>query len=343
MRWAAVLLAGLLACAGAARAREDRAPEADFKDWWVVCDNVRACTAYGFPPDAEEGAVLRLRREAEADSGVELDVNIGPDPAKGVSGPLSLAVDGKVVARTGPPEGADDEYRSWPVAEADAPAVLAALLRGRALEAKVGERTVATLSLAGLSATLRWIDDRQKRVGGVTALVAKGAAPASAMPAPPLPPLVRPAKPVSQAGLTDTPSAAVRAALKPLDCQVDPPDGPTSNRLAPGVVLWVVPCWFGAYQSSSALVLADERGGHARLADLGGAGDAVERALATNAAFDTDRQMLYAYAKGRGLADCGEATTHAWTGKGFVLVERTELSVCRMLPEDFWVTTYRTR
>jgi len=338
VRWAAVLVAGLLASAGAASAEE-----VDFKDWWAVCDNVRACTAYGFPPDAVEGAILRLRREAEAGAGADLDVNIGPDPAKGVGGPLSLVVDGKVVARTGPPEGAEDEYRRWPVAGAETPAMLTALLRGQTLEAKAGERTVATLSLAGLAATLRWIDDRQKRVGGVTALVAKGPAPASAMPPPPLAPLVRAAKPVSQAGLTDTPSAAVRAALKPLDCQADPPDGPTSNRLAPGVVLWVVPCWFGAYQSSSALVLADERGGHARLVDLGGRGNAADRALATNAAFDTDRQMLYAYAKGRGLSDCGESTTHAWTGKGFVLVERTELSVCRMLPEEFWVTTYRTR
>jgi hypothetical protein len=338
MRWAAVLVAGLLASAGAARAED-----ADFKDWWAVCDNVRACTAYGFPPDAEEGAVLRLRREAEAGATVDLDVNIGPDPAKGVSGSLSLAVDGKVVARTGPPEGADDEYRRWPVAEGDTPVVLVALLRGHALEARDGERTVATLSLAGLSATLRWIDDRQKRAGGVTALVAKGAAPASVVPAPPRAPLIRAARPVSQAGLTDTPSSAVKAALKPLDCQADPPDGPTSNRLAPGVVLWVVPCWVGAYQISSALVLADERGGHARLVDLGNERNALSSAMATNAEFSTDDQKLYAYAKGRGLADCGESTTHAWTGKGFVLVERTELPVCRMLPEEFWVTTYRTR
>ncbi len=337
MRPLAVLLAGL-AVAGVARAED-----ASFKDWWAACDNVRVCTAYGFPPDAEEGAVLRLRREAEADATVSLDVNVGPDPAKGVGGPLTLAIDGKVVTRTDPPEGADDAYRRWPVAGGDRAKLLAALTRGQVLQVRDGERVVATVSLAGVSAALRWIDDRQKRANGVTALVAKGAAPASAVPAPPLPPLVRQARPVGQAGLTDTPPMGVRAALKPLDCQADPPDGPSSNRLASGVVLWVVPCWFGAYQSSSALVLADERGGHVRLVDLGGGGDIQARALATNAEFDTDKQRLYTYAKGRGLADCGESTTHAWTGKGFVLVERTELSVCRMLPEDFWVTTYRTR
>jgi hypothetical protein len=338
VRWAAVFVAGLLAGAGAARAEE-----AGFKDWLAVCDNVRACTAYGFPPDAEEGAVLRLRREAEAGATPDLDLSIAADPSKGVVGPLDLAIDGKVVARTGAPEGAEDEYRHWAIAEADVPAVLAALTRGEALRAKAGDKVVATLSLSGVAASLRWIDDRQKRAGGVTALVAKGPALASAVPPPPLPPLVRAAKPVSQAGLTDTPSSAVRAVLKPLDCQADPPEDPTSSRLAPGVVLWVIPCWVGAYQIASALVLADEKGGHARLADLGGGGDLEARAMATNAEFDTDKQKLYAYAKGRGLADCGAGATYAWTGRGFVLVERTELSVCRMLPDEFWITTYRTR
>lgn len=334
----ALLAAGLLVATSAAADND-----VSFKDWWAACDNVRVCTAYGFPPDAVEGAVLRLRRDAEAGAPAELDINIAADPSKGVAGPLTLLMDGKVLAHTEAPEGTEDDYRSWPIAEADTPSVLAALARGEAVLAKSEERTIAIVSLAGLSATLRWIDDRQKRAGGVTALVAKGTAPASAVPAPPLAPLVRPAKSVSQAGLADTPSAAVRAVLKPLDCQADPPDGPTSNRLAPGVVLWVVPCWFGAYQSSSALVLADEHGGHARLVDLQGKGEVADRALATNAAFDTDNQTLYAYDKGRGLADCGDSTTHAWTGKGFVVTERTALPVCRMLPEDFWVLTYRTR
>lgn len=337
LRSLAVLVVGLLATAGAARAN------VFYGDWWVACDNVRACTAYGFPPQDQYGVVLRLRREAQADAAAELDLNISADVAKGVSGPLALVVDGKVVARTQPPEGADDDDRGWRISPAQAPALLAAMVRGETLEAKAGERTVVTISLTGVSAALRWIDDRQKRAGGVTALVARGAASASAVPTPPLAPLVQSARPVSQAGLTDTPPAAVKARIKSFDCQVDTPETPTSARLSPGVVLWVVPCWIGAYQIASVLVLADERGGHVRLADLGGKGDADARAMATNAQYDTDAQRLYAYAKGRGMADCGESTVHAWTGKGFALVERGELEICRGLSRDFWVTMFRTR
>lgn len=334
---AAVLLAGLLLAAPAV------AEDVAIKDWWVACDNVRACTAYGFPPEDAYGVVLRVRREAEADAAATLDLGLDAETAKGVSGPLTLTVDGKVVARTEAPEGTDDEYRTWSVSPARSPALLASIARGEVLEARDGGRTVATVSLSGGSASLRWMDDRQRRVGGVTALVAKGAAPASAVPSPPVPPLVRAAEPVSQDGLTDTPPPAVLARIKSLDCQADAPEDPSSNRLAPGVVLWVIPCWVGAYQISSALVLADEKGGHARLADLGGDGGSDDRAMATNASYDTDHQKLYAYAKGRGLADCGRSTTYAWTGKGFVLTEQAELQICRGLPEDYWVTMYRSR
>lgn len=337
---AAALLAGLL-LAGPAFAQDG---DQTFNDWWVACDNVRSCTAYGLPPDDGGGAVLRVRRAAEASAAPEVDLSIGPDESKGVTGALALVVDDHVVARTGAPSGADDEHRTWTVDEAKVPALLAAVARGETLVAKAGDRAVVTLSLWGASAALRWMDDRQKRVGGVTAIVAKGSAPASAMPAPPALPVVRAARPVAQTGLGSVPPPAVVASLKGLDCQADPPEEPTSNRLAPGVVLWVVPCWVGAYQISSALVLADEQGGHARLADLGGVGDDPDsRAMATNANYDTDHQKLYSYAKGRGIADCGVATTHVWTGKGFVLAERSELSVCRGLDEGFWVETYRSR
>jgi len=336
---AAVLLAGLLLAGSAAAGEADKT----FKDWWVACDNVRVCAAYGFPAEEGGAVVLRMRREAEAGAVPSVDVGINPEDSKGVAGPLDIAIDGKVVARTGLPDGSDDELREWDVSEARASTLLAAIAQGQALDLKAGGRTVATISLAGASAALRWIDDQQKRAGGVTALVARGPAPASAVPAPPPLPVIRAAKPVEQKGLGSVPPPAVVARLKGLDCEAHPPEEPTSNRLAPGVVLWVVPCWVGAYQISSALVLADEQGGHARLADLGGAGDPDGRAMATNADYDTDKQRLYSYAKGRGIADCGISATYAWTGKAFVLVERTELSVCRGLSDDYWVTTFRSR
>jgi hypothetical protein len=338
---ASLLLSGLL-LAGPAVARD----KLEVKDWWGACDNVRTCTAYGFSSDDVDGVALRVRRDAGRNAPPLFDLVLGPEQGRGVAGALDLFVDGKAVARTDAPEGGNEDFRTWAVA--DGASLSAAVARGTELELRTGKKTVATVSLSGASAVLRWIDDRQKRAGGVTALVAKGLAPAAAVPAPPPPPIIRPARAVSQKGLTDTPPASVLKRLAGLDCATDNPalDGPVSSRLAPGVVLWVIPCWVGAYQTASALVLADEAGGHARLADLsdgGSAGGADERAMATNASYDADRQKLYSYAKGRGVADCGITETRVWTGKAFVLAARSELSVCRGLSEEFWVETYRSR
>jgi len=339
----AVLLAGLL-LAEPAVARDKR----EVKDWWSACDNVRACTAYGFSSEDVDGVALRVRRPAGRNAPPLFDLVLGPEQGRGVVGPLDLFVDGKAVARTDAPEGGNDDFRTWAVA--DGATLSAAIARGAGLELRAGKKTVATVSLSGASAVLRWIDDRQKRVGGVTALVAKGPAPAAAVPAPPLAPLIRAARAVSQKGLTDAPPAPVLKRLAGLDCAAGNPalDGPVSSRLGPGLVLWVIPCWVGAYQTASALVLADEAGGHARLADLGdgeggGPRAADERAMATNASYDADHQKLYSYAKGRGVADCGITETRVWTGKAFILSDRSELSACRGLPEEFWVTTFRSR
>ncbi len=244
---AAALLMAPLLMAGAAQARDG---DAVFKDWWVGCDNVRVCTAYGFPPNEGDGAFLSLRRDAEAQALPQLEIRIGEDASKGVSGALTLAVDGQVLARTRAPEGSEDDYRSWAVTADEAPKVLAAIGQGQTLVAKAGSRTVATVSLSGASAALRWMDDQQKRAGGVTALIAKGAAPASAVPAPPPLPLIRAARPVSQAGLSEVPPPAVLARVKGLDCTGDTSDRPSADRLSPGVVLWTLPCWVGAYQTS---------------------------------------------------------------------------------------------
>lgn len=346
MGFARALLGLLLASATVAGPALASDADHEFKDWYVACDNVRVCVAYGLQPDEGGAAVLRIRREAEAAATPSVDILVAADDSKGVSGPLTLVVDGKALARTAGPVGAEDDYRTWDVPEASVAALLAAIPRGEAVELKAGERVVATVSLSGASAALRWMDDRQKRVGGVTALVAKGSAPASAVPRAPAAPRVRPAAAVSQDGLTDTPPPAVLQRIKSFDCQAQPPEGPTSSRLARGVILWEIPCWVGAYQISSVLVLADEKGGNVRLADLGGndaGGDPDGRAMATSADYDPKERRLYSYAKGRGIGDCGVGQTYAWTAKGFVLIDRTELSVCRGLPEELWVETYRSR
>lgn len=51
---------------------------------------------------------------------------------------------------------------------------------------------------------------------------------------------------------------------------------------------------------------------------------------------------LHHFAKGRGMADCGESARWRWDGKAFVLVEFNKLSSCRAgMPGD-WPALWRT-
>lgn len=345
MRMSSLLigLIGLLAGATIAAPLTARAEDQTFKDWWVACDNVRVCTAMGFPPEEAGGVALRIRREAKGQAMPVIDVLMGAEQSQGVNGPLSLIVDGEEVTRTGAPAKAHDDFRVWTVPNDMAAELAAAIVRGSGLTLKAGARTIATVSLSGASAAQRWMDDRQKRLNNVSALVVRGPAPESAVPAPPPLPVVKRAAPVSQAGLPAKPSAAVRQLTAKMECDAGPQSKPTASRLAPGVILWALPCWMGAYNASSVMVLADDKGGSARLVDLGGSGDANDRAMATNVEYDAARQTLEGYAKGRGIGDCGTNQTWVWTGAAFAMVEQLEMSPCRELSGDFWVETYRSR
>ena len=50
-----------------------------------------------------------------------------------------------------------------------------------------------------------------------------------------------------------------------------------------------------------------------------------------------------AFAKARGIGDCGAAQTWAWTGQGFTLTQESIMGECGGVPSDLWPVTWRTR
>ena len=115
------------------------------------------------------------------------------------------------------------------------------------------------------------------------------------------------------------------------------------HRLSPGVVLFAAPCMRGAYNLVYGLMLADERGRRARLADLPlspGSNPAVTSSL-MNIGFDPKTQTLTSFGKGRGPGDCGESLTWVWDGAAFRLVEDVAMSACKGVGPDDWPTVYR--
>ncbi|WP_421930994.1 DUF1176 domain-containing protein [Phenylobacterium sp.] len=308
-----------------------------FQDWTVVCDNTRNCTAFGFSEeDSEETPFLRLERPAAGAAAPRIKlVMVGEN---GPGAVWAVRVDGKPVPGLTPrAKGNAEVVLTAPQARA----LLAAIRNGARLSLAPGRGEVL---LSGSAAALRWMDEQQRRAGTVTALVAAGPRPASAVPPPPAPPLVRPAPAVSQDGLPDALLPGMRALLGE-DCDqglLSEDYAPIIARLSPGVVLYGELCYRGAYNEIYGFLLADEKGGHARRAAIPNL-DGSTTHLLMNVDFDLDSQTLSNFEKGRGLADCGGMNSWVWDGRAFRIAEQIEMPECRGVQGEEWPVLFRSR
>lgn len=343
-----VLAIGLAAMAGAASAQEVK----DFKAWSAVCDNLKTCAAFGYTDDgADVTGFVRLERPAGPAGAAKITLRADlPDGDDGKA-PLSwrIAVDGKVppgldaVPAPASDGGGNGGERRAVLTPAQTQALIAAIRNGSILTIE-GDKAPIAISLSGSSAALLWIDDRQGRVGTVTALAAKGARPATAVPPAPPTPVVRAAPPASQAGLPKRLPAAIRLSPHMKDC--DAPStlqfDPIVARLAPGQVLWGAPCSAGAYNELVVLFIADEQGHGAREIIPPDAqpstGEADDELM--NVGYDPKTRTLSAFAKARGIGDCGAITNWVWDGKAFVLQDETIMPDCHGVGPDDWPSLY---
>lgn len=292
-----------------------------FRDWIVGCDNGRACQAVALVPKAKDGdryLMLVLQRDPEAPAKAELRWTAPDGPPRRAT----LTIDGKEVAQSGATVVSID------------PALAAALAAGATAEVtttpggKVGDA-----SLGGLAAAMRYIDDKQKRVGSVTALVAKG--PTKSVPAPPPLPVItmptadaRPPRTLNIARVTqligpdnakcDYSTAKVESKAYRLDAKTS-------------LVTVVHPCGNGAYNYFSSAFLVDEES-TVRSAtfdtDKPNPKDGENLGL-VNAGYDPKTRRLSSFIKGRGLGDCGSGRGYVWDGTRFRLVEQTDMGECR--------------
>lgn len=332
-----MLLIALLLAASAPQPSEVRT----FQDWTVACDNGLTCEAVALLPEEAEGdedwaqwVTLMLRRGGRAgDAPVLILQNIDGEPAV-------LLADGRAMpARF---SGHIDGYTV--VADPDA---LLAMVRGaRVLEVRdAAGGNLGRISLAGASAAMLYMDERQHRLDTVTAMVRRGDRPASAVRAPPALPRVARA-----AAATDRVPAIAESLVAPLreQAECDPPDilgdmPIQSEQIATGTTLVLVPCMRGAYNFSTLALIAERRGGRlaAREApfDHQWSLESGEHPILVNAMWDPEERRLHEYSKGRGLGDCGTRADYVWDGASFRLVHQEEMPDCR--GSLYYVTTWR--
>lgn len=335
-----MLLAPLLAAASAALLPlAPVPPAAQFKDWSVACDNTRRCEAVAAVVSDETGDnwVIHVVRGGAADAAPVVEATpIFGHPVAAVR----VLVDGKAA-----PFGFDADG----LLTGDPATFLAALARARKVEvAGQGGAVIGTLPTSGASAGLRWIDDRQKRAGTVTALVARGRAAASAVPAPPsLPRVAQP--PASAAPPRSLTPADVTPIRKRGDCDGEVPPEAVANtyRLDAAHTLGIVGCSMGAYQGLSVIVVIDEAGRWTpavieRAEPLPEGVEDTWAYLLTSADYDPVSRLLWEWSKGRGLADCGRSASWVWDGAIFRLASFAALDECRGAPPGTWMTRWQT-
>jgi Protein of unknown function (DUF1176) len=340
--WLGVMTA--LAVAGAGHAAGTKT----VKDWTAVCNNLGDCTAFGFSPEgADTPAYLIIQRQAGPAAQPTVTIVYGSADAQPAQ-TWTLALDKRPIAGLGPVRAAGSENGARATLTGAAAAQLIDAMRnGQALELDGGGKTsLDEVSLSGSAATLLWVDDQQGRVGTVTALTRKGAAPASSVHPRLSPPLVRPAPPASQSGL---PKQAPKSLIKSVsDCDFDASSGEpddTIARLAPGVVLWGPECDMAAYNETSVFFIGDEHAGHLKrviFPEAPGAGQLTDDTL-MNVGFDAASQTLSSFSKGRGIADCGSTEAWVWDGKAFQMAREETMPECRGVVPDDWPSLFVSR
>lgn len=316
-----------------------------YQSWFVACDNTLTCVAKGFD-DASGGAEIRIERHAGPDG--ELVASIS-SIEKFV--PSDIRIDGTPAGL----EGAAWEYTSSSdgssVTSSDH-AAIRRLIRKLRNATRVTMGSEEAVPLAGFSAAMLRLDDRQGRIDGVTALLKSGSRPASSVPiAPPLPHITsHPINARLRSGEETKLIALVRADQKALfareECQ-DTQQTPEAFALDQAQALVLIPCIMGAYQGSSLAFIARRGSGRAQrlIAPMPYLGNDRDRAHAdyfTEGSFDPASGTLSMAAKGRGLADCGVSASWIWNGKAFELSAMSLQQTCGGSEPGDWPVLFRS-
>lgn len=339
------------AAASAAPVLQIRSETKQFRDWSATCGNDGTCWAFGFAPEFAAGWV-RITLAPGPDAQPQILFGYWPDSDAKGPGQIALTIDGRAFASTLSPEGEAEA----PIGEigANARAAIDAMAQGKVMT--IRGASTQDVSLHGAAAALLWIDEKQGRLDTTTALIRRGDRPASTVPvAPPLP-TVTPAPAVDQTGFGDvnqTVPAALRTRTEVGTCLKESTmpavsDMVMSARLDARTELWAVPCGSGAYNLTHNWYLTGPGGRDPRPAILAGtAGPGADPAMpdnsTVNGAYDPKTRTLSAFAKGRGIGDCGSAQTWAWTGDRFVLTEESTMGQCAGVRSDLWPVAWRTR
>ncbi len=202
--------------------------------------------------------------------------------------------------------------------------VLAAMLDGRtarfAYQDEADDTVLMEFSLAGLSASLLWIDERQQRVGSPRRA---GDPPYGLLPFGP--------------GIDASvmvPPALVEAHRADEACEPFEELSASGRDSIVAVLdeehaIAMLPCWEGAYNFAATIYhLKGATFSREYFAEYSDEQSWFAAAALVNASIDPETKKLVTFDKGRGPGDCGSTGRWAWTGDGFRLEEYRYQAEC---------------
>lgn len=312
----------MLALYLAAASASEPAPLRTFTDWAVGCDNRRSCQAVGLIPENEAaGMTMVIARAPETDAVPEIRINIREAAA------TSLAVDGNALPVR--MKVIDGVLR---IDTRDTLSTIRAIRNGSRLSVlDHNKHTIGSVSLRGLTAALINMDDRQKRVGLLSAIGRPGKIPDSDVEPPPqLPNIVLP--PRSAVAPRRLSRSEVAKRYRALECDVPEPLSAESDtlRLDARTTLVIFACQRYAYNNASFALLVDESGAirDAEFDTSPGIGEGNGNRV-VNPSWDRATRRFSVFDKERGLGDCGVEQSYVWDGKRFRLVYEAIMNECR--------------
>jgi hypothetical protein len=316
MRLPAALVLCLLAPAVFAQDGGSR----EFKDWTAACDPSGYCSAntVSQPAGAETRGdyVLTIARHAEQPYWEVSFATLGAARADQWAD-FTVAVDGQPEVFSLPSEvGAYGEGNHFYFLGEGAQAVMDRFMPGTAVTIDFTDTSAqpqeAAFSLAGLTAALIWIDEQQGRLGSERVA---SAAPYGLVPL--------------YAGDTVAPNIPLalldRHRVDP-DCQ--PLEELANGRdivvdeLTDGYTVYLLPCQSGAYNfAQKVYVGASGYFDPQYFADYQAGIGWTGTPYLWNADYDPETNAIFAFAKARGIGDCGSQANWRWNGYLFQLME----------------------
>lgn len=332
----------------------------DFRDWLAACDNLRNCSAFAVNSEADDAAAyLRIDRGGAADAPVTVTLSVELRDARGYTIAFDdHALPGLPTGTLVGTEGEASDYRRVEIAKGQtADALIESIRKAKAIvitrlpaQGKKLDTPVSRISLSGAVASLLWIDDQQKRLDTVTALVKRGPKPASAIPPQPKAPVIVAAQP-SKTKAPEKHSPALLARGRKL-CEDDDKASQLEevNPLGNAQFLYQFSCpgSSGAYNFMNVFLIGPAGNAQAlrpaafrRPPGTDDGGNDGPAAGLMNPSFDSETMTLSSFNKGRGYGDCGVEEQWVWDGKSFRLALERTMTECRRIPIDDWPVTFR--